>query len=40
LFARRPADDTLAEKHGGRSYRCQLWDTDGLPLTAEENSEV
>jgi hypothetical protein len=40
LFARRPADGTLAEKHGGKSYQCQLWDTDGLPLTVDDPRPV
>jgi Transposase DDE domain len=35
LFARRPADCQLTERHGGKSYQIQLWDTDGLPFSAD-----
>jgi hypothetical protein len=35
LFAHRPADCTLAERHGGKSYEVQLWDTDGLPFSID-----
>jgi hypothetical protein len=35
LFARRPADCTLTERRGGKSYQVQLWDTDGLPFSID-----
>ena len=35
LFARRPADCTLTERHGGQRYEVQLWDTDGLPFSID-----
>jgi Transposase DDE domain len=35
LFARRPADDQLTEQRGGKRYQVQLWDTEGLPFSAD-----
>ena len=35
LFAHRPADHNLTERRGGKSYEIQLWDTDGLPFSAD-----
>ena len=35
LFAQRPADCNLTERHGGKSYQCQIRDTDGLPFSAD-----
>jgi hypothetical protein len=35
LFARRPADGSSAEQHGGKSYQFQLWDSEGLPFSAD-----
>ena len=35
LFARRPADCQLTERVGGKSYQCQIWDTEGLPFSAD-----
>ncbi len=35
LFARRPADCQMTEQHGGKSYQIQIWDTEGLPLSAD-----
>jgi hypothetical protein len=35
LFARRPADCTLTERRGGKSYQVQLWDTEGLPFSID-----
>jgi hypothetical protein len=35
LFARRPADCHLTERHGGKSYQCQIWDTEGLPFSVD-----
>jgi hypothetical protein len=35
LFAHRPADCQLAERFGGKSYQCQIWDTEGLPFSAD-----
>ncbi len=35
LFARRPADGQLTEQRGGKTSQIQLWDTDGLPFSAD-----
>jgi Transposase DDE domain len=40
LFARRPADCTLTERCGGKSYQVQLWDTDGLPFSIDYPAPV
>jgi hypothetical protein len=35
LFAHRPADCNLTERRGGKTYQCQIWDTEGLPFSAD-----
>jgi hypothetical protein len=35
LFAQRPADCSLTERYGGKSYQCQIRDTDGLPFSSD-----
>jgi hypothetical protein len=35
LFARRPPADTCTEKRDHKTYHVQLWDTEGLPFTAD-----
>lgn len=35
LFAQRPADCHLTERRGGKSYQCQIWDTEGLPFSID-----
>ena len=35
LFTRRPADSSGTEVQGGKSYKFQLWDTDGLPFSID-----
>ncbi len=35
LFARRPPDVCFSEQHDGKTYQVQLWDTDGLPFSAQ-----
>jgi len=40
LFARRPADCHRTEQRGGKSYEIQLWDTDGLPFSADYQEPV
>jgi len=35
LFAQRPADCQLTERCGGKSYEIQIWDTEGLPFSAD-----
>jgi len=40
LFARRPPDGTFSERRGHRTYRVQLWDTEGLPFTVENPEPV
>ncbi len=35
LFARRPADSIGAEQRDGKHYRFQLWDSEGLPFSAD-----
>jgi hypothetical protein len=35
LFAHRPADYNLTERCGGKSYQCRIWDTEGLPFSAD-----
>jgi hypothetical protein len=40
LFAHRPADCTLTERRGGKSYEVQLWDTDGLPFSIDHPKPV
>jgi hypothetical protein len=36
LFAQREADSSCTERHGGKSYQVQLWDTEGLPFSGED----
>jgi hypothetical protein len=40
LFARRPADLTLTEQRGHKTYQVQLWDTEGLPFTIDNPEPV
>jgi hypothetical protein len=40
LFARRPADCQLKERRGGKNYEVQLWDTAGLPFSADYRQPV
>ena len=35
LFARRPADVSLTEQRDGKTYQIQIWDTSGLPFSAD-----
>ena len=35
LFARRPADCQMSERCGGKSYKIQIWETEGLPFSDE-----
>ncbi|MBI1749919.1 MAG: transposase [Acidobacteria bacterium] len=35
LFARRPADSSGTERQDGKSYQFQIWDTEGLPFSAD-----
>jgi hypothetical protein len=36
LFARRPPDCSYTEKHDGKTYEVQLWDTPGLPFSGKD----
>lgn len=40
LFAHRPADSTGTEQQDGKTYQFQLWDTDGLPFSADHPQPV
>jgi hypothetical protein len=40
LFARRPADASFTEQQDHRTYRVQLWDTEGLPFTFDNPEPV
>lgn len=40
LFAHRPPDKTFAEKQDHKTYRVQLWDTEGLPFTIDNPEPV
>jgi len=40
LFTRRPADSSGTEVQGGKSYKFQLWDTDGLPFSIDHPRPV
>lgn len=40
LFARRPPDQTFTEKRDHKTYRVQLWDTDGLAFTIDNPEPV
>ena len=35
LFLQRPADSSFTEKHNGREYDVELWDTSGLTFTKD-----
>jgi hypothetical protein len=35
LFARRPADCQMTERCCGKDYECRIWDTEGLPFSAD-----
>lgn len=36
LFAHRPPDSVFTEKRDHKTYQVQLWDTEGLPFTADD----
>ena len=40
LFGQRPADTSLSERRNGKTYQVQLWDTEGLPFSAEDSRLV
>jgi Transposase DDE domain len=40
LFARRPPDTTFIEQRDHKTYRVQLWDTEGLPFTIDHPEPV
>ena len=40
LFARRSPDVTLTQTSGHKTYEIQIWDTDGLPFTADHPEPV
>jgi hypothetical protein len=40
LFSRRPPDVALTEKRDHKTYRVQLWDTQGLPFTVDNPEPV
>ena len=40
LFARRPADVEAREQRNGKNYHFQIWDTAGLPFSAEDPQAV
>jgi hypothetical protein len=40
LFARRPPDASGTEQLHGKSYQFQIWDTEGLPFSAEYRQPV
>jgi hypothetical protein len=40
LFAHRPPDSTFTEQRGHKTYRVQLWDTEGLPFTIDHPDPV
>jgi len=40
LFASRPADSSGTERHDGRQYQFQLWDSEGFPFTADHPQPV
>ena len=35
LFASRPADCSGTERHDGKQYQFQIWDSDGFPFSAD-----
>ena len=40
LFASRPADGSGTERHDGKDYQFQLWDSEGLPFSADHPQPV
>jgi len=40
LFSRRPPDTSFTARHGHKTYRVQLWDTQGLPFTIDHPQPV
>jgi hypothetical protein len=40
LFASRPADCSGAEQHQGKHYQFQIWDSEGLPFSADHPQPV
>jgi hypothetical protein len=40
LFAARPPDTTFSEQRDHKTYRVQLWDTEGLPFTIDNPEPV
>jgi hypothetical protein len=40
LFAARPADTSFTEHRDHKTYRVQLWDTEGLPFTIDNPEPV
>jgi hypothetical protein len=40
LFARRPADCSGTDRREGKSYEFQIWDTEGLPFSADHPQAV
>jgi hypothetical protein len=36
LFARRGPDSSFTDKHDGKTYEVQLWDTPGLPFSGDD----
>jgi Transposase DDE domain len=40
LFAHRPPDMNFTEQHDHKTYRVQLWDTEGLPFTIDNPEPV
>ncbi len=40
LFAQRPPDSVFTEKRDHKTYQVQLWDTDGLPFTADDPQPI
>lgn len=40
LFAHRSPDDTFTEKIDHKTYRVQVWDTEGLPFTVDNPEPV
>jgi len=40
LFASRPPDAQFSEQSDGKTYRVQLWDTEGLPFTIDNPEPV
>ena len=40
LFARRDPDASFTDKHDGKSYEVQLWDTRGLPFSGDDPRPV